>query len=248
MGTPRYSIHPRPCETGEYYHFGLEKSLTRCNYQFLIDEENVHIDIGIDGLSLAKSSKLKIWPITGAFVNKPNVSPFLIGAYKGYSDPKSIDAFLFDFVEELKRIYENGVKVTANQIMKPLVVRAFICDTPARSFTTGCVGHCSLFGCSKCDQQGVYINKTTYSSVRENSRTDESFTNRIQPEHHQPEFRNNFSLLETANIGMVSQFPLDCMHAIDSGLMKRMLESILHLRPCNLLHLRNDVPDGRCKS
>lgn len=240
LGTPRFSIHPRPCGTGEYYHFGLEKSLVRCNYQFLIDEENVHIDIGIDGLSLAKSSKLKIWPISGAFVNKPNISPFLIGAYKGSSDPDSINSFLFDLVEELKVCYENGIKVTPNQIIKPFSIRAFICDTPARSFVTGCVGHNAYYGCSKCDQHGVYMNKTTYSTVRENSRTDVTFFNREQPEHHKEQFRNELTLLETVNIGMVSQFPLDVMHAIDSGLMKRMLESILH-GPCNLLRLRNDA-------
>lgn len=239
LGTPRFSIHPRPCGEGEYYHFGLEKCLTRCNYKFLIDEENVQIDIGIDGLSLAKSSKLKIWPISGAFVNKPNISPFLIGAYKGYSDPGNINCFLFDFVEELKVCYENGIKVTPNQIIKPISIRAFICDTPARSFVTGCVGHNAFYGCSKCDQHGVYMNKTTYSTTRENSRTDVSFYNREQPEHHKQQFRNELTLLETVNIGMVSQFPLDVMHAIDSGLMKRMLESILH-GPCNLLHLRND--------
>lgn len=240
-GTPRYSIHPRPCgDDGEYYHFGIEKSLMKCNYRFLFDEEVVLIDIGIDGISLSKSSRLKIWPIIGGFVDKPNISPFLIGCYKGTTNPTCINSFIEDFVEELKIIEENGVKVTPASIIKPLRIRAFICDTPARSFVTGCLGHGSYFGCSKCDQEGDYnYNKVVYQPVRGNSRTDISFSDREQPQHHQPKFLNEPNLLETMQIGMVTQFPLDPMHAVDSGIMKRMLGSILN-GPCQSSHLRGN--------
>lgn len=240
-GTPRFSIHPRPCgNDGEYYHFGIEKSLLKCNYRFLFEEDLVLIDIGIDGISLSKSSRLKLWPIIGAFVDKPNISPFLIGCYKGTTNPPCINSFTFDFVEELKTIEENGVKVTPASIIKPLQIRAFICDTPARSFVTGCMGHGSYFGCGKCDQEGDYRhNKVVYQPVRSNSRTDITFSNREQPQHHQPKFLNDPTLLETIQIGMVTQFPLDPMHAVDSGIMKRMLGSIL-LGPCQSCHLRGN--------
>lgn len=240
-GTPRYSIHPRPCgDDGEYYHLGIEKSLMKCNYRFLFEEELVLIDIGIDGISLSKSSKLKIWPIIGAFVDKPNISPFLIGCYKGTTNPPCINSFIFDFVEELKVIEQNGVKVTPSCIIKPLTIRAFICDTPARSFVTGCLGHGSYFGCSKCDQEGDYhYNKVVYQPVRGNTRTDTTFSNREQPQHHQTKFLNEPSLLETMQFGMVTQFPLDPMHAVDSGIMKRMLGSIL-FGPCQSCHLRGN--------
>lgn len=240
LGTPRYSIHPRPCGgESEYYHFGIEKQLMKCNYRFLSEEDEVVIDIGIDGLSLSKSSKLKIWPITGAFVNKPNFSPFLIGCYEGSTDPPCIDLFTLDLVEELKIIAENGVKVTPSLIVKPLKIRAFICDTPARSMVTGCLGHASYHGCNKCDQVGIYLNKIVYLTTRGNSRTDVSFFNREQPEHHLVKFRNQHSLLETIEIGMVSQFPLDPMHALDSGVMKRILGNIMSGK-FNNCHLRNE--------
>lgn len=240
-GTPRYSIHPRPCgDDGEYYHFGIEKSLLKCNYRFLFEENLVLIDIGIDGISLSKSSRLKLWPIIGAFVDKPNISPFLIGCYKGTTNPPCINSFIFDFAEELKIIEENGVKVTPASIIKPLKIRAFICDTPARSFVTGCMGHGSYFGCSKCDQEGDYHNnKVVYQPVRGNNRTDISFSNREQPQHHQPKFLNDPTLLESMQIGMVTQFPLDPMHAVDSGIMKRMLGSIL-FGPCQSCHIRGN--------
>lgn len=67
-----------------------------------------------------------------------------------------------------------------------------------------------------------------YSTTRENSRTDDLFTNRDQD--HKEEFRYEVTL--TVNVGMVSQFPIDLpiavMPAIDSGVLKRMLESILY--------------------
>lgn len=240
-GTPKYSIHPRPCgDFGEYYHYGIENSLMKCNYRFLFEEDLVLIDIGIDGITLSKSSKLKIWPIIGAFVDKPNISPFLIGCYKGTTNPPCINSFIFDFVNELKLIKENGVRVTPSCVIKPLTIRSFICDTPARSFVTGCLGHGSYFGCSKCDQEGDYhINKVVYQPERGNTRTDISFSNREQPEHHQPKFLNDPNLLETMQFGMVSQFPLDPMHAVDSGIMKRMLGSIL-VGPCKSSHLRGN--------
>lgn len=242
-GTPRHSIHPRPCgDGGEYYHFGIQNGLIKCNYRFLFEEDHVFIDIGIDGLALSNSSKLKVWPIIGKFVNKPNTSPFLIGCYKGTTDPSCIDSFTFDFVEEMKVIQENGVKVTPNCVIKPLSIRAFICDTPARSLTTGCFGHASYHGCSKCDQVSDFTNKMIYQPIRTNDRTDATFSNREDPGHHQPQFQDQRSLLETIGIGMVSQFPIDPMHAVDSGIMKRILGSILN-GPCNSCHLRGEGRD-----
>lgn len=49
-------------------------------------------------------------------------------------------------------------------------------------------------------------------------RTDESFRNREQPEHHE-----GTSPLERLGTGLVSQFRLDAMHLLYIGVFKRLL-------------------------
>lgn len=88
--------------------------------------ETVQIDVNIDGLSLSKSSNFKVWPILGALVNEPNTSPFIIGVYVGDSNPKCIDNYLEDLINEIQELFDIGVKGTSQQILKPLVVRTYI--------------------------------------------------------------------------------------------------------------------------
>lgn len=227
LGTPMKKIVIRQCEPGQYFHYGIAKSLLKCNYSFLITDESVNIDINIDGVSLSKSSKLCTWPILGKFVNQPDFAPFIIGIYSGYGHPKSIDVYIEDLVQELSDINENGVFVTPKKIWKSLSVRAFICDSPARAFVTGTLQYNSIFGCNKCHQECELIDsRRYYLTVKGAERTDHTFRTREHIEHHQPEFHQSLSLLESINIGMVTQFVIDPMHAVDLGVMKKMLFKI----------------------
>lgn len=83
LGTPRKTII-RSVEPGNYFHYGLLRGI--------VDELNKHsnhagihncsisIDIGIDGLPLAKSSKSQLWPILGSVKTTiANWKPFVIG-------------------------------------------------------------------------------------------------------------------------------------------------------------------------
>lgn len=223
LNTPRLKIVPRECAPGEYYHFGLQKSIRRCNYDFLYECEFVELDINIDGLALSKSSKRKIWPILGGFVNKPNTSPIVIGAYTGNRDPKSIDDFLEDFANELRELLDHGIEVTHRRILKPLRIRSYICDAPARALLVGSKGFNSISGCDKCDVHSV--NKK-YPPIIGNLRTDDSFRNRDDPIHHKPHFLNRFSLLEILGTRMVTQVVPDPMHLLDEGVFLRMLNCI----------------------
>lgn len=238
--TTRTKIIPRVCYPGEYHHFGLGNALAQMNISSLAECQSVELDIGIDGLSLSKSSKLKIWPILGSFSSSLNSSPFLIGAYVGYHDPDDIDNFLLDFVNELKVLLVNGVNVTPRLINKPLFIRCFVCDSPARSFLAGVYGHQSNVGCNKCNQQCVRTSgKKTYLTVKGHPRTDDTFKQRAHLNHHKEKFQNQISLLETLNVGMVSQIPNDPMHLVDEGAMARMLKSLFD-GPCKSVRLTNE--------
>lgn len=59
-------------------------------------------------------------------------------------------------------------------------------------------------------------------------RTDDSFSYRHQKEHHLSQYELPGSLrLEMLGVGMVSQFPIDPMHSVDLGVMKRILDRIV---------------------
>lgn len=226
LRTPRKAIEPRPCAPGEFYYRGIEYNLFFYNDEFFNESDTVQLDFFIDGLSVSESSKVKMWPIMGSFVNQPFVEPFVIGCYSGSGDPIDVDDFMKEFVEEIKRLQKNGVRVTKNQTLKQFQFRCFIADGPARAFATGTMSHSSYFGCPKCDQvcysEG---HKLYYQYFVGELRTDESFRQRTDVLHHKPKFQNRPSLLEGV-MGMVSQVVIEAMHAVDHGVTKRVVKAI----------------------
>lgn len=245
LRTPRTRIRIRPCNPGEYYHFSLKKCLRRCNYSFLINAELVQIDINIDGVSLSKSSNLKMWPILGAFPGQPDTSPFLIGCYVGRADPGDIEVYLQEFIDEIRDVTNNGCLVTPQLIPKPFKIRLFSCDMPARSFVKDVLGHSSLYGCDRCHQQCYHINlKMIYQTDKGPERTDDTFHNRNHIQHHHGGSLNRRMLIEheDLNIGMVSQFVIDDMHLVHLGVTKRIILNLfIKTNACNSVYLQNDI-------
>jgi hypothetical protein len=212
--------------SGQYHHIGIINSLKTEDYPFLKEAKNIQIDVCIDGVPLVKSSKLCMWPILAAFVNRPDVKPFLIGLYVGYGSPKSIEHFLEDFVQEILSIKEKG-GIEINGKLIPFEIRAFCCDAPARAFLCGIKYHTAFHGCSKCAQigyrEGGKRGTTVYQNIAGEPRSDESFLHREDPEHHNPLFLEEPNPLEILDIGMVSQVPIEPMHLLDLGVMKKLL-------------------------
>lgn len=239
LHTPSTPIIPRHVFPGEYFHVGLRKCLKRCNFSFLQNIDIVELDINIDGLSVSKSSKLKMWPILGSFPNQLNISPFVIGAYVGYADPRCIEDFLKEYIEEFQDIMQNGAEVTSHLIRKVIRIRAYICDAPARAFLCGVHGHQANLGCNKCEQLCIRVGtKKTFSTIAGELRTDESFGERRQVEHHKPQFINRLSPLENLGTRMVTQVVNDPMHLIDEGVFAKIIESIF-FGPCRNMYLQN---------
>lgn len=219
------SLITRDVLNGQYVHFGIENALKRCNYEFLKTIETIRIDVNIDGLPLYKSSNKSLWPILGAFVDQKSVSPFVIGAWVGRGHPKSSDDFLKDLANELKILKSKKALVGRNQIQKNVILRSFICDAPAKAFVKNLKNHNAKSGCMECDQEGLIAGHTPVYQLKAGIlRTDDSFLHRTDQTHH---LSLDHSVLEQSGVNMVTQFPLDSMHLVDLGIVKKMLIYII---------------------
>lgn len=206
---------------GIYCHFGIQKQIRKVE-SFLKNYEQIVIDVNIDGIPLFKSSLVQLWPILFKIVNtKEKFEPFPIGVFVGKGKPHSVHEFLEDFVEEVNHL--DGYIVINNRNIS-MVLRCLVCDTPARSFACGVPGHTSCHGCMKCTQKAKKVNNVlTYCCTSGDPITDDDFFVRKYPEHHLRNFQQEMSPLESIGFKMISQTPLDSMHLIDLGVMKKML-------------------------
>ncbi|KAJ8031242.1 hypothetical protein HOLleu_27913 [Holothuria leucospilota] len=78
--------------------------------------------------------------------------------------------------------------------------------------------HTGYSGCHRCIQRGVWLDKVTFPETNATLRTDPPFTSMMDEKHHLG------TPLSRMNIGMVTSFPLDYMHVVCLGVMRRWLK------------------------
>lgn len=206
---------------GHYYHFGVEYSVfnqLRNNLIILFNVKMVNLQINIDGLPLFKSSSTQLWPILGRLTVPIVSKPFVIGLFLGNKKPDDANEFLTEFIDEAKRLQTSGLKVPSTDHIIVLHIDCVICDAPAKSYVKKIKGHSGYYGCDKCSQPGVWKGKMTFPKIDSALRTDDMFNQQEDEEHH-----IGFSIFQNLQIGMVSQFPMDYMHLVCLGVMKRLL-------------------------
>lgn len=199
---------------GQYYHFGIVNGIKLNIGQADVGME-IQLQINIDGLPLFKSSSDQFWPILGRVMNIKDKSPFIIGLFHGTAKPNNVHDYLKEFVQDCLRVTREGF-MHMNKEVK-VSISSFVCDTPARAFIKNVKQYSGYHGCDKCIQNGVWLNKVTYPEVDAQLRTDLAFDEMLDEDHHKGE-----SPLKVLKVGMVSQFPLDYMHLVCLGVMKRM--------------------------
>lgn len=132
--------------------------------------------------------------------------------------PNNANDFLQEFVSEFILLSQNGIIFSNTQYSVSL--NEILCDAPARSFITCSKGHTGYFACPKCVQEGEFVqHRVVYLETQNTLRTDDIFKNRTHIEHHVGD-----SILETLPVGMISQIPLDYMHLVCLGVMKRLFQ------------------------
>jgi len=205
---------------GEFVYFGLEVQLRKYLQQTMSKSSLSKIELlfNVDGVPISKSSSCQFWPILCAPVAVNALTkPFVVAIFCGNSKPESVDAFLLDLIKELKQLKNSGILVGSTLVQ--VGIKGFICDAPARAFIKCIKGHGGYYGCERCTQKGEYIeNKIVFPLNDSQKRTDSSFRLQDQTEHHKAS-----SPLMQLDIGLVSQFPLEYMHLLCLGAMKKLL-------------------------
>ncbi|KER26576.1 hypothetical protein T265_06219 [Opisthorchis viverrini] len=212
MRTPR-SCPTREVSPGEYIHLGIANGLRRVVPMYLPPQSHIiHLHMNVDGMKLHNNGTTVIWPILARIV-RPFTSPvFLVGLYGGVRKPEDVCTYLHDVVQELEDLLRLGVVV--NDLHHQVVLDAIICDKPARSFVTRMRAHNSYYGCDKCCIKGQYFQtKITFPYGQHVLRTDNSIRR---------DTRNSLSPFFTLPIDFVHCFPIDYMHSICLGVVRRL--------------------------
>lgn len=215
LKTPKNTIF-KTLSNGEYVHFGLKKNIY--NYLMTHEVENeLKISFNVDGIPLFKSTKTSLWPILGLMINSLQNTPFTVGIFCGSGKPHPLKDFLNDFIVELKDLLQNGL-VYDNRNYK-IEVHSFVCDIPARSYLKCIKGHGGYSCCEKCTVVGNRIlGRVIYKDLTAPRRTDATFELQIDKDHH-----TGKSPLVELGIGLVSTFPIDYMHNICLGVMRKLM-------------------------
>ena len=109
-----------------------------------MSNETILLTFNIDGLPLYKSSNDQVWPIL-CYVEKEKV--FTVSLFVGKSKPYPLEDFLDLFIQELTSLNENGIELNGQH--RNIVTRAFICDSPARSFLKCVQNHTGYNACER---------------------------------------------------------------------------------------------------
>lgn len=226
--TKRLTTGITKINSGEYWHIGFKQGIT----EFLCSNPNyshsLTFAINIDGIPLFKSSNKNFWPILAAVYKYPYgiVSDvFPVGIFCGDSKPGSLAEYLEPLLEELGDLNYRGFSY-GTETFKCLLNGPYILDTPARSFVKKTKGHTGFYSCDKCTIRGYRSNRRTiFLPSNENDdpiklRNNESFRYQENEEHH---LVGPLTPLERLDMDLVKQFPLDYMHLVCLGVMRRML-------------------------
>ncbi|CAN7947458.1 unnamed protein product, partial [Ixodes hexagonus] len=215
LATPR-ECPIRQLSNGEYVHFGLKEGLVKCLSSGLLtpDAETLHLTVNIDGLPLFNNSSQQLWPILAMVSETKDGGPFPIGVFSSTKKPQNLADYLEEFVQEMDAAQNEGIECLGKKWH--VAIRAVVCDYPARVYVKSTKGHTAHYGCDRCTQYGVWLHRMTFPEMAAPLRTDASFSAQLQEEHH-----TGVSPFCQLGVGMITQFPLDYMHLVLLGVVRK---------------------------
>jgi len=222
LNTPRHIDVKYINDSRTYFHFGIEKGLN--NLFKNIENKNIpgiiEVAINIDGLPIRKSSSSQLYPIICIILNVKIIPCiFTLGIFHGYDKPFDFNIFLEDFVNEVIALTNSGLYLNGEK--KQFLIKMYLFDAVAKASVLQIKGHSGYSSCTKCEQEGEYINDCVcFPEIDYNiKRTDADFISKKDPSHH-----IGATILEKIpNIGLITEVPLDYMHLICLGVVKKLL-------------------------
>ena len=232
LGTPRRVNVKNLNADGsqQYYHFGLTQCLGVVLKKWpecLQDGVTLDLQLNMDGLPVANSNRANVHPILGRIIHRPHFQSavFCIGVYFGkHTKPNDSHMLMSEFNDDFQAHKDTGYVVGDKRVF--LNIAAVICDRVERDLIKDTKSHAGYGGCDKCEVHGLDEGSVVFTELNAPVRTDESFWSRRHAEHHHDEkkidrpVRSSFELL---GLGMISKFPLDIMHMVFLGVMKRLI-------------------------
>ena len=179
--------------------------------------DTLKLSLNIDGVPLFKSSNISAWPILCCIDNLSPEIVFPIAFVIGKSKPSNLD-FLVETIDDLNKGFSEGLQFEGIQFKISLT--CIICDAPARAMVKNHKQYSGYFGCDRCTQRGLYVGRMTFPLVDNvPPRTDDAFRKQDQEGHHKGET----PLLKLENLDIINDFPLDYMHLVCLGVIKRLI-------------------------
>lgn len=201
---------------GQFIYIGLKLSLEKCLNKKEV--QNLELSFNIDGLPIHKSTKLSFWPILCKIVTCPWFPVFAVAIYCGKTKPP-LHNFLSEFILELQDYLINGFHYNNKKLS--ISIHSFVCDTPARSYIKCVKSFNGYSGCDNCMCKGLHYKKRMlFLSQNDNLRTDRNFRLKIDKMHHSS---SDSPLLKLLNIDMIINFPVDYMHNVCLGVVRKLL-------------------------
>ncbi|KAI4454221.1 hypothetical protein MML48_10g00020724 [Holotrichia oblita] len=208
----------RPVNPGHYFHVGIEKAIQTLFRRLGIRSCNleVKVAINIDGLPLFHSSNGQFYPILCSVEN----IRVLVGIYYGNEKPRDTNDFLLEFVQEATYLIKNGIKLFEN--MHKFIITKMLFDAVAKAQFLPIKGHSGYYSCTKCRQKGDYVrDRVCFPEIDFQKRTHEDFLDEINNNENQKSI-----LLEIPGMNFVTNIPLDYMHLVCLGVVRKLIVNI----------------------
>jgi hypothetical protein len=198
---------------GEFAYLGLAYALEQCLANTSTDTNDLLLNFNVDGIPLCKSSNSQFWPILVSISN-PRSAPAAVAIFRGPKKP-SLDEFVSIFANEVSSALEDGISL--NGKVYSIKIGAFCCDAPARAFIKGVKPYNSYDGCDFCVQSGSFHGRVVFDEMTSTLRRDSHF--HLYEDHIQKQS----PLCNISGIKMISNFPIDYMHLVLLGVVRKML-------------------------
>ena len=232
LKTPRHVDMIEMPNGAQYCHFGLTKAVEEIAHNYRkrgIRTRQIRLIFNIDGLPIYKSSENSLWLILCSETILKKV--YTVGIHVGAGKPKYPNIFLDRFVNEAAELCGSTRIMNGHQF--EILFHALVCDVSAKSMVLNTAGHSGYNSCSKCTQCGTwqvpqgrkvqgkgrvcFPFEQNQPEVR--LRTDEEFANNLCDGYQ----HGNTSLLKIPGFLGVTRVPLDYMHLILLGVVKRLI-------------------------